>query len=61
LNKKLVHILMENTQMTTKEVSWDEFLKIADAEKEEQEETAAPAPKKTRRSPAPKTKKEKSE
>ncbi|MCL2511677.1 MAG: hypothetical protein FWF09_06470 [Bacteroidales bacterium] len=58
LDKKIVRVLMEKTQMTTKEVTWDEFLKIVDAKKEE---TDAPAPKKTRRSPAPKSKKEKSE
>jgi FKBP-type peptidyl-prolyl cis-trans isomerase (trigger factor) len=46
LDKKITQVLMENTQMTTKEATWDEFLELIDAKKEK----SADPPKKTRRS-----------
>ena len=50
LDKKITQVLKENTKMTIKETTWEEFLKMIEPEKkQEQEETDAP-PKKTRRS-----------
>ena len=56
LDKKITKVLLENTQITTKEVTWDEFLTLIDAKKEE----PASTPKKTKKTAAPtkKTKKE---
>jgi len=34
LDKKIVQILIENMQVTTKEITWDEFLEIIDPKKE---------------------------
>jgi hypothetical protein len=50
LDKKITRVVLEKAQTTTKEVTWDEFLKLIDTKKEE----AADAPKKTRRSSASK-------
>ena len=59
LDKKIAQILIEKTQITTKEVTWDEFLSLIDGKKEE----PVAAPKKTKKTTAPKkgTKKETSD
>ena len=57
LDRKMVQLLIEKAQTTIKEVTWDEFLGIIDAKKEE----PAAAPKKTRKPAAAKSKKVKSE
>jgi trigger factor len=51
LDKKITRVLIENMQITTKEITWDEFLKIIEAEKEK---PAAAAPKKTKKTAVPK-------
>jgi trigger factor len=57
LDKKITRLILEKVQTTTKEVTWDEFLKLIDTKKEE----SADAPKKTRRSAASKKKTSKEE
>jgi len=47
LDRKMARVLKENTQITTEEVTWDEFRELVEPKKEEAVTTA---PKKTRRS-----------
>ncbi|MCL2041789.1 MAG: trigger factor family protein [Bacteroidales bacterium] len=62
LDKKIVKVLKENTQITVKEATWEEFRKMIEPKKEETEEgTAAPAPKKTKKPSTSKKKKDTSE
>jgi trigger factor len=55
LDKKIVQVLKENTQMTTKEVTWEDFIKIAEKKKDEASTVEQPKTKK------PSTKKPKKE
>jgi FKBP-type peptidyl-prolyl cis-trans isomerase (trigger factor) len=62
LDKKMTQVLMENTQMTTKEATWDEFLELIDAKKEKKETQASEKAKPKAQKPSTKkTKKEKTD